>query len=126
MDPVEIRKINYLEKGESLATGQILEHAVALRETTEKAFQALGEHNSWERQFENRSRHRFRNGQVMADDLFHDTSRSHVSIEMDGSVTIRAGVQDIGGGQASSLCHIVAEVLESLSRTSRSILRIQP
>jgi CO/xanthine dehydrogenase Mo-binding subunit len=30
---------------------------------------------------------------------------------MDGSVTIRAGVQDIGGGQASSLCQIVAEVL---------------
>jgi CO/xanthine dehydrogenase Mo-binding subunit len=30
---------------------------------------------------------------------------------MDGSVTIRAGVQDIGGGQASSLCQITAEVL---------------
>ena len=43
--------------------------------------------------------------------FLHDTSRSYVSIEMDGSVTIRAGVQDIGGGQASSLCQIVAEVL---------------
>jgi CO/xanthine dehydrogenase Mo-binding subunit len=43
MDPLEIRKINYLEKGEALATGQILDHAVVLRETTEKAYQALGE-----------------------------------------------------------------------------------
>jgi CO/xanthine dehydrogenase Mo-binding subunit len=31
---------------------------------------------------------------------------------MDGSATIRAGVQDIGGGQASSLCQIVSEVLD--------------
>jgi CO/xanthine dehydrogenase Mo-binding subunit len=30
---------------------------------------------------------------------------------LDGSVTVRAGVQDIGGGQASSLCQIAAEVL---------------
>jgi CO/xanthine dehydrogenase Mo-binding subunit len=43
--------------------------------------------------------------------FLHDTSRSHVSIELDGSITIRAGVQDIGGGQAASLCQIVAEVL---------------
>lgn len=30
---------------------------------------------------------------------------------MDGSVTIRTGIQDLGGGQASSLCQIVAEML---------------
>jgi len=43
--------------------------------------------------------------------FLHDTSRSIVSLDLDGSVTIRAGVQDIGGGQASSLCQIAAEVL---------------
>jgi CO/xanthine dehydrogenase Mo-binding subunit len=43
--------------------------------------------------------------------FLHDTSRSFVSLDLDGSVTIRAGVQDIGGGQASSLCQIAAEVL---------------
>jgi len=35
--------MNYLEKGEALATGQILEYHVALQETTQKAYQALGE-----------------------------------------------------------------------------------
>ncbi len=43
--------------------------------------------------------------------FLHDTSRSYVGVEMDGSVIIRCGIQDIGGGQASSLCQIVAETL---------------
>jgi CO/xanthine dehydrogenase Mo-binding subunit len=111
IDPLEIRKINYLEKGETLATGQLLEHSVGLKETTDKAFQALGEKSSAEGNM--------KIGQGIASGMtsygrmvfLHDTSRSYVSVEMDGSVTIRAGVQDIGGGQASSLCQIVAEVL---------------
>ena len=111
IDPLEVRKINYLEKGELLATGQMLGHYVALKETTEKAYQALGERASVKGDF--------KIGRGIASGMtsygrmvfLHDTSRSYVSIEMDGSVTVRAGVQDIGGGQASSLCHIVAEVL---------------
>jgi len=31
--------------------------------------------------------------------FLHDTSRSYVSMEMDGSVTVRAGVQDIEVGR---------------------------
>ena len=111
MDPLEIRKINYLEKGEALATGQILENHVALKETTDRAFHALGEKTA--------AKSFLKIGRGIASGMtsygrmifLHDTSRSHVSIELDGSVTIRAGVQDIGGGQASSLCQIAAEVL---------------
>jgi CO/xanthine dehydrogenase Mo-binding subunit len=111
MNPREIRKVNYLERGEKLATGQVLEYHVALKETTDKALESLGEKTS--------ASGKIKVGQGIASGMtsygrmvfLHDTSRSHVSIEMDGSVTIRAGVQDIGGGQASSLCHIVAEVL---------------
>ncbi len=111
MDPAEIRKINYLEKGEALATGQVLNHLVALKETTDQVLQVLGEKPL--------SKGKIRIGRGIASGMtsygrmifLHDTSRSHVSIEMDGSVTIRTGVQDIGGGQASSLCQIASEVL---------------
>jgi CO/xanthine dehydrogenase Mo-binding subunit len=111
IDPLGIRKRNYLEKGEALATGQILEHYVALKETTEKAFQALGEKGT--------AKGNEKIGRGIASGMtsygrmvfLHDTSRSYVSIEMDGSVIIRAGIQDIGGGQASSLCQIVSEIL---------------
>jgi CO/xanthine dehydrogenase Mo-binding subunit len=111
MDRLEIRNINFLKKDESLASGQVLEHHVALKETTENAFHALGEKTV--------PQGNVKIGRGIASGMtsygrmifLHDTSRSHISIEMDGSVTIRAGVQDIGGGQASSLCQIVAEVL---------------
>ena len=111
IDPLEIRRINYLNKGEALATGQVLDHQVALKETIDKAFKALGEKSL---ATENR-----KIGQGIASGMtsygrmvfLHDTSRSYVSIEMDGSVIIRAGIQDIGGGQASSLCQIVSEIL---------------
>ena len=111
MDPLEIRKINYLAKGESIATGQVLEHHVGLPETTQKAWEALGAKSP--------SRGKVKVGQGLASGMMsygrmmflHDTSRSYVSVEMDGSVTVRAGVQDIGGGQSSSLCQIAAEVL---------------
>ena len=111
MDPLEIRKVNYLAQGESIATGQVLEHHVALPETTVKAWEALGEKNP--------GHGKIRIGRGLASGMMsygrmiflHDTSRCYVSIEMDGSVTVRAGVQDIGGGQTSSLCQIVAEVL---------------
>ena len=41
----------------------------------------------------------------------HDTSQAWVGVEMDGTVTVRAGVPDLGAGQANSLCQIAAEVL---------------
>jgi CO/xanthine dehydrogenase Mo-binding subunit len=109
--PHHVRMINYLEKGEALATGQVLDHHVGLKEATEKVLDALREGSP--------AAGKMKTGKGIASGMtsygrmvfLHDTSRSHVSIEMDGSVTIRAGVQDIGGGQASSLCQITAEVL---------------
>ena len=55
MDPLTIRKINYLQKGEAIPTGQILEHQVAVSETAEKALSALGEKTRGEGAGENRS-----------------------------------------------------------------------
>lgn len=111
LEPEQIRLMNYLEKGEALATGQVLDHYVGLKETTEKVLDVLGKDRP--------PAGKLKTGKGIASGMtsygrmvfLHDTSRSHVSIEMDGSVIIRAGVQDIGGGQASSLCQITAEVL---------------
>jgi CO/xanthine dehydrogenase Mo-binding subunit len=111
MDRLEIRRMNYLKRGEALATGQVLDHYVALPETTEKAFHALGGKTE--------ARSSVKIGRGIASGMMsygrmmflHDTSRSYVSLELDGSATIRTGIQDIGGGQASSLCQIAAETL---------------
>ena len=111
MDPLAVRKMNYLQKGEAIATGQVLEHEAAVSETAEKALAALGEKSL--------PKGNVKIGRGLASGMMsygrmvflHDTSRSYVSLDLDGSVTVRAGVQDIGGGQASSLCQIAAEVL---------------
>jgi CO/xanthine dehydrogenase Mo-binding subunit len=112
MDPFQIRKLNYLGKGETLATGQVLDHYVALRETTDRAYQALGDKTT-PKGGKVKVGQGFASGMMSYGRLvfLHDTSRSQVSIEMDGSVTIRTGVQDLGGGQSSSLCQIVSEIL---------------
>ncbi|GAF80319.1 unnamed protein product, partial [marine sediment metagenome] len=112
LSPLEFRKKNYLKKGEALATGRILNYAVETQQTAEKALEALGEPSVPTSPTE-------KIGQGMASGMtsygrmmfLHDTSRSYVSVELDGSVTVKCGVQDIGGGQASCLASIAAEVL---------------
>ena len=112
LSPLEIRKKNYLKKGDALATGRVLNYAVETQQTAEKTSAALGE----------LSKPRLPNekiGRGIASGMMsygrmvflHDTSRSYVGVELDGSVTVKCGVQDIGGGQASSLASIAAEVL---------------
>jgi CO/xanthine dehydrogenase Mo-binding subunit len=112
LSPLAIRKKNYLHTGDALATGRVLEHSVETEQTAEKALEALGEPSKPKSPSE-------KIGRGIASSMMsygrmtflHDTSRSYVSIEMDGSVSVRCGVQDIGGGQASSLAQITAEVL---------------
>ena len=112
MTPLEIRKKNYLHTGDALATGRVLEHSVETEQTAEKALEALGAPTKPRSPNE-------KIGQGIASSMMsygrmtflHDTSRSYVSLDMDGSVTVKCGVQDIGGGQASSLAQIAAEVL---------------
>ena len=112
ISPLDIRRQNYLKKGKALATGRVLNHHVAFPETAEKAMAALGKASK-------RRSNAEKTGRGIASSMtsygrlvfLHDTSRSFVGMEMDGSVTVRCGVQDLGAGQASSLAQIVAEVL---------------
>jgi len=42
---------------------------------------------------------------------FHDTSQAWVGLELDGTVTIRCGIPDLGGGHVSAACQVASEVL---------------
>jgi CO/xanthine dehydrogenase Mo-binding subunit len=112
IDPVEIRRINALRRGDRLPVGQVIETHVALPELCERAWAALGPPTP------PRAPH-LRVGRGLACNFqpygrivwLHDWSSAWLGFEMDGSLVIRCGCPDVGGGQASSLCQIAAEVL---------------
>lgn len=112
MDPLEIRRKNCLREGGTLATGYKYDRYVALPEVFEKAWEALGA------PAEVQDKHK-KIGRGLAIGMMsygrltflHDTSRSYVKLELDGSAVVRCGVPDVGGGQASALCQIVAHEL---------------
>jgi len=112
MDPLEFRKINYLKTGDFNAIGQQIKSAIWLEEEATQALAALGKKESV-------SDDAIKISQGFATTMqsygrimwFHDTSRSWVGIEQDGTVVVRCGAPDLGAGQANSLCLIAAEVL---------------
>jgi CO/xanthine dehydrogenase Mo-binding subunit len=111
LDPLEVRKVNYVRTGDRTSTGQVIESAAWLEETATRAVAALGEKTP-----DNGS---IKVGQGFASYFqsygritwLHDTSQAWVGLELDGTITVRAGVPDLGAGQANSLCQITAEVL---------------
>lgn len=112
MDRLEFRKINYIRTGDTTCTGQVIESAAWLEECATRALEALGEktpppndHTVIGQGF---SSYMQSYGRIT---WLHDTSHAWVSLELDGSVIIRAGVPDLGAGQISSLCQIASEVL---------------
>src|SRR2546425_9714432 len=120
LDPVEVRRVNALRRGDSLPVGQVLETHVALPELAARAWAALGPPTP------PRAPH-VRVGRGLACNFqpygrivwLHDWASAWVGFEMDGSLVVRCGVPDVGGGQAASLCQIAAEVLGvSLERIS--------
>jgi CO/xanthine dehydrogenase Mo-binding subunit len=111
MDPLELRRINYLRQGDAMGTGQEVESEPLLYETATGAWEALGPRAS---PSPGRAI-----GRGLASSLTpygrmcwtRDTSHAWVGAEVDGTFLVRAGVPDHGGGQASSLVSIAAEVL---------------
>ena len=113
MDAVEFRRRHFIHKGDTLATGEIQDTAVWLNQTLDKVLDELGD-------------------RPVATDLskrigwgiactmqpygrtvwFHDHASCWLNLESDGSVVLRIGVPDIGGGQQASLCQIAAEILQ--------------
>ena len=111
LDPLEVRRVNYMRAGDGTSTGQPLEGMVWLEETATRAMEALGDKtpNDGPVKVGQGFASYFQSyGRIM---WLHDTSQAWVGVELDGTVTVRAGVPDLGAGQANSLCQIAAEVL---------------
>ncbi len=112
LDPLRVRQVNALRRGDRLPVGQVIETHVALPELCERAWAALGPATP------PRAPH-VRVGRGLACNFqpygrivwLHDWASAWLGFEMDGSLVVRSGVPDVGGGQASSLCQIAAEVL---------------
>jgi CO/xanthine dehydrogenase Mo-binding subunit len=112
LDPLELRRRNFVEKGDTLPIGQPLETAVALPAIVDAVAERLGPAPE-------PSGPRCAVGRGVACNLqpygrcvwLNDWSSAWVGFELDGTLTIRIAVPDIGGGQASSLVQIASEVL---------------
>ncbi len=111
LDRMAFRRRNLLRTGDKLATDVPIESAVWTDECMTKAWEALGERTPdsgpvkvgrgvacYQQSY----------GRIM---WLHDTSEAWVGIEVDGTVTVRSGVTDIGAGQISALGQIAAELL---------------
>ncbi|MBI1734427.1 MAG: xanthine dehydrogenase family protein [Candidatus Rokubacteria bacterium] len=112
LPPADVRKANALRRGDMLPVGQVIETHCALPELIDRAWAGLGTPAA------PRAPH-VKVGRGLACNLqpygrivwLHDWSSAWVGFEMDGSLVVRCGCPDVGGGQASSLCQIAAEVL---------------
>lgn len=112
IDPGEIRKRNALARGDRLPVGQELITEVQLAQTIDAVRERAGGKPA-------PAGPRKRTGRAIASNMqsygrlvwLNDSAAAWVGFQMDGSATVRCGVPDIGGGQASSLAQIASEIL---------------
>lgn len=111
IDPLELRERNFLRRGDTIATGQVIETEPMLGETMRRAWAALGPPRT--------AAAPIRIGRGLAASLTpygrmcwtHDSASAWVGMELDGTAVVRCAAPDVGGGQTASLCSIAAEVL---------------
>jgi CO/xanthine dehydrogenase Mo-binding subunit len=112
IEPLELRRRNFVERGDTLPIGQPLETAIELPALVEAVEAELGQLP------EPRGPRRVV-GRGFACNLqpygrciwLNDWSSAWIGFELDGTLVIRIAVPDIGGGQAASLIQIASEVL---------------
>jgi xanthine dehydrogenase molybdenum-binding subunit len=112
LTPAEVRKRNALARGDVLPVGQAIETEVLLAETIDAVLGRAGGKPE-------PSGPRTVVGRGIACNMqsygrlvwLNDSAAAWVGFQLDGSLSVRCAVPDVGGGQASSLAQISAEVL---------------
>lgn len=112
LDRFEVRRRNFPAKGDVIPTGESLQTAVTIIETMERAWTGLGAPSEPSAPNKRVGRGTGCNMQPYGRTIwFRDRASAWLSLQADGTLLIRAGVTDLGAGQAASLCAIAAEVL---------------
>ncbi|HLH64414.1 MAG TPA: xanthine dehydrogenase family protein molybdopterin-binding subunit [Solirubrobacteraceae bacterium] len=112
LDPAEVRRRNFVARGDLRVTGEALDTGVGVEECMRRALAELGPRPR-------PSRPGTRVGRGFACSMqpygrsvfFADRASAWIGLEHDGTMVIRAGVTDLGAGQAASLADIAGEVL---------------
>lgn len=115
MDPVAVRKLNFLREGSKTITGQRLAHSVGLEKTCDEVVRLIRE----DEQRPDRNDERYMYGWGLASMYYGigstgipNPARVILECRKDGTVGLLAGVTDGGQGAATALSQIVAERLE--------------
>jgi CO/xanthine dehydrogenase Mo-binding subunit len=111
LDPVAVRERNFVVRGDHRVTGEELDTEPGARECLERVLTELGEPSP--------AAPGKRVGRGFACSMqpygrsvfFADRASSWIGLEQDGTLVVRAGVTDLGAGQAASLADIAGEVL---------------
>jgi CO/xanthine dehydrogenase Mo-binding subunit len=112
LTPQAVRERNFLDKGDTIPTGERLDTAVAASQCLRRALAALGEPARPSGPGRRIGRGFAVNMQPYGRTVwFHDRAACWISLEADGSLLLRSGITDLGAGQAASLAQIASEVL---------------
>ncbi len=103
-----------MHNGDMLPSGYIPQGYIAMEEIMDKVHKKLNETPKVDRLPDGRKVGRgiaighMTYGRMT---FLHDSSRVSIRLELDGTVTVRAGVPDLGAGETGAICQIVAEEL---------------
>jgi CO/xanthine dehydrogenase Mo-binding subunit len=114
LDPAELRERNFVQQGDQRVTGETIDTGVGVGDCMRRALRELGEPTPADP-----DRPHTRIGQGFGCSMqpygrsvfFTDRASAWIGLEKDGTMVIRAGVTDLGAGQAASLANIAGEVL---------------
>ncbi|MFW5899588.1 MAG: xanthine dehydrogenase family protein molybdopterin-binding subunit [Desulfovermiculus sp.] len=128
MDPVHLRRINVLHKGEKAPLGNTLTHSTGLDACLDKA----DEHPLWrERNTWREQAGRFKRRGVGLSCVWHgmgygpqvaDYATAKIELTDQGAFRVAVGVADMGQGNAGTFARIVAEILNQDSGSVQLVL----